>query len=122
MLTLALIQEGAATGGQNPLGTFIMIGGIIALFYFLMIRPQNKARKTLEEKLSKLKSGDEVILTSGLYATVERVVDGLLYLKLGNTVVKARRNAVAALATEYDDPAPKNQSLNPPPKNPSIIS
>jgi len=120
--TLALLQEGAPSGGQSPMGTIIMIGGMIGLFYFLLIRPQNKARKALEEKLSKLKSGDEVILTSGLYATVDRVVDNLLYLKLGNTVVKARRNAVAAMANEYEDAAPKNQSVAPPPKSPTIIS
>ncbi|MDR1840913.1 MAG: preprotein translocase subunit YajC [Holophagales bacterium] len=96
---LALLQEADAPGG-NPLYTFALFGGMIALFYFLLIRPQSKARKALEEKLSKLKSGDEVVLTSGFYATIDRVDGATLYLKLGNNIVKARRNAVAALANE----------------------
>ena len=109
---IALLLQEAAAGGPSPvMMQVVLFGGMIALFYFLLIRPQSRARKALEEKLSKLKSGDEVLLTSGFYATVDRVDDNLLYLKLGNTVVKARRNAVAALAKEVERP-----------KNPSVIS
>jgi preprotein translocase subunit YajC len=108
IVTLALLQE-AGVGGPNPLMMNILLfGGMIALFYILLIRPQQKARKALEEKLSKLKVGDEVLLTSGLYATVDRVADNHLYLKLGNTVVKGHRNAVASLVNEQVQPnAPK---------------
>jgi len=102
---IALLLEEAAVGGPSPMMMNILLFGcMIALFYFLLIRPQSKARKALEEKLSKLKSGDEVLLTSGFYATVDRVDDNVIYLKLGNTVVKARRNAVAALASEVERP------------------
>ena len=83
---------------------FILFGGLAALFYFLLIRPQNKARKQMEERLSKLKAGDEVLLSSGFYATIDRVEDKHIFLKLGTNVVKARRTAVVALATE---PAPE---------------
>jgi preprotein translocase subunit YajC len=82
----------------------LLIGGMGALFYFLLIRPQNKARKQMEERLSKLKAGDEVLLASGFFATIDRVEDKFIYLKLGTTVVKARRQAVVALAGE---PAPE---------------
>jgi preprotein translocase subunit YajC len=58
----------------------------------------------MEERLSKLKAGDEVLLTSGFYATIDRVEDKNIYLKLGSSIVKARRSAVAALAAE---PAPE---------------
>jgi preprotein translocase subunit YajC len=100
---LALLQQAGAAEGPNPmLMNIALFGGMIALFYFLIIAPQRKARKTLEEKLSKLKSGDEVLLTSGFYATIDKVDGDLLYLKLGNSVVKARRNAVAAMANETE--------------------
>ena len=108
--TALLLQEATAGGPSPMLTNFILFGCMIALFYFLLIRPQSKARKALEEKLSKLKTGDEVILTSGFYAIVDRVDDNLLYLKLGSTVVKARRNAVAALANEVEKP--KNTSVS----------
>jgi len=99
-MNFALLQ--AAQTSMLP--QLMLFGGMGLLFYFLLIRPQSKARKQMEERLSKLKAGDEVLLTSGLYATIDRVEDKNIYLKLGNTVVKARRTAVAALAAE---PAPE---------------
>lgn len=96
-MNLAIIQQ-----AQQPsmLPTILMMGGMAVLFYFLMIRPQSKARKQMQERLSKLKAGDEVLLSSGLYATIDRVEDQNIYLKLGSNVVKARRTAVVALANE----------------------
>ena len=102
-MTFALFQQAPASG---PPGwtQFVFIGGMGLMFYFLLIRPQSKARKQMEERLSKLKAGDEVLLSSGFYATIDRVEDKNIYLKLGSSVVKARRNAVVAMANE---PAPE---------------
>jgi len=96
-MNMAIIQQAPQ---QSMLPTLLMLGGMAFLFYFLMIRPQNKARKQMQERLSKLKAGDEVLLSSGFYATIDRVEDQHIFLKLGNNVVKARRNAVVALANE----------------------
>jgi preprotein translocase subunit YajC len=95
----ALLQQPTAGGGPAWI-QFVFIGGMALMFYFLLIRPQSKARKEMEARLSKLKAGDEVVLTSGLYATIDRVEDKHIWLKLGGSVVKARRAAVAALANE----------------------
>src|SRR5512138_212390 len=103
-MNFALIQQ---AGASQLIPQLLLFAGMGLLFYFLLIRPQSKARKAMEERLSKLKAGDEVLLSSGLYATIDRVEDKNLYLKLGSTVVKARRNAVVALASE---PAPEQQS------------
>ncbi|BDU73768.1 preprotein translocase subunit YajC [Mesoterricola silvestris] len=100
-MNFALLQQ-AQQG--SPFGPIILFGGMALLFYFLLIRPQSKARKQMEERLSKLKAGDEVLLTSGFYAVIDRVEDKNIYLKLGSSIVKARRTAVAALAAE---PAPE---------------
>ena len=100
-MTFALLQQ-AAAGGAPGWTQFVFIGGMALMFYFLLIRPQSKARKEMEAPLAKLKAGDEVVLSSGLYATIDRVEDKDLYVKLGNTVVKARRTAVAALASEAE--------------------
>ena len=100
-MNFALIQ---AAGGSQLIPQLLLFAGMGLLFYFLLIRPQSKARKAMEERLSKLKAGDEVLLSSGFYATIDRVEDKNIYLKLGNNVVKARRTAVVALANE---PAPE---------------
>ncbi len=98
-MIFALFQQTPAAG---PPGwtQFVFIGGMALMFYFLLIRPQSKARKETEARLAKLKAGDEVVLSSGLYATIDRVEDQHIWLKLGGSVVKARRAAVAALASE----------------------
>ena len=98
-MTYALFQQTPASG---PPGwtQFIFIGGMGLMFYFLLIRPQSKARKETEARLAKLKAGDEVVLSSGLYATIDRVEDKHIYIKLGSSVIKARRSAVVALANE----------------------
>ncbi len=98
-MTFALLQQ---TPPSGPPGwtQFIFIGGMALMFYFLLIRPQSKARKEQEARLSKLKAWDEVVLTSGLYATIDRVEDQHIWVKLGSSLVKARRAAVASLATE----------------------
>jgi preprotein translocase subunit YajC len=99
-MNLALLTQSAPGGLAGMAPNILLFGGMAALFYFLLIRPQNKARKAMEERLSKLKAGDEVLLTGGLYATIDRVEDKNVYLKLGSNVVKARRTAVAAMANE----------------------
>jgi preprotein translocase subunit YajC len=93
-------QAQQAPEGLAKYSQFIMIGGMALMFYFLLIRPQSKARKEMEARLSKLKAGDEVVLSSGLYATIDRVEDKHIWVKLGGSVVKARRAAVASLASE----------------------
>jgi preprotein translocase subunit YajC len=100
-MMFALLQQ-PATGGQPAWMQFVFIGGMALMFYFLLIRPQSKARKETEARLAKLKAGDEVVLSSGFYATIDRVEDKDLWLKLGTSVVKARRSAVAALASESE--------------------
>ncbi|KTD25047.1 preprotein translocase subunit YajC [Legionella israelensis] len=60
-----------ATGGQAD-GTFslIMIAAIFVLFYFMLIRPQNKRAREHREMISKLKKGDEIVTSGGILAKV----------------------------------------------------
>lgn len=61
----------APVGGQ-PDGTFslIMIVAIFVLFYFMLIRPQNKRAKEHRDMVSKLKKGDEIVTSGGILAKV----------------------------------------------------
>ena len=101
-----LLEAGPA--GPPAYWNILLIAGMGLMFYFMLIRPQSKARKEMEARLSKLKAGDEVLTSSGFFATVDRVDEKdakVIYLKLGSGIVKARRQAVAALASE---PEPKD--------------
>ena len=68
----------AAGGGSSPaelLQQFFPIIAIIAIFYFLMIRPQSQKAKALRKQLSELRRGDNVITSGGIIGTVARVVN-----------------------------------------------
>ena len=62
----------AQGGGMTPL---IMIVAMIAVFYFLMIRPENKRKKEAEQMRSAVKTGDEIVTIGGIIGTVVSVKD-----------------------------------------------
>ena len=63
----------------NPAGTgmtsIIMIVAMIAVFYFLMIRPENKRKKEAEQMRAAVKTGDEIVTIGGIIGTVVSVKD-----------------------------------------------
>lgn len=77
-----LLQAPAAapqTGG-TPTVFFIQIGAIVAIFYFIVLRPQRKQQKQLEASLMAMSKGDEVVTSGGLVGEVihikETIKDG----------------------------------------------
>ncbi len=67
-----------AAGGTSPLLPFVFqIAAIFGIFYFLMIRPQQKQRKQHEERLRNLKRGDTVVTAGGLVGEVMHIKEGL---------------------------------------------
>ena len=55
--------------------SFLPLILIFVIFYFLLIRPQQKKMKEHKEMLSKIKRGDEIITAGGIYCKVSRVID-----------------------------------------------
>ena len=100
--SLAFLQ-GNATGGLVQLLPFILI---FVIFYFLLIRPQQKkqrqAQQEREAMLKALKSGDKVVTTGGIYGTIVAVreKDDTVQLRIAQSVsVEAERSAIARLQT-----------------------
>lgn len=71
---LALLQT--TGGGISMVGFGIQMAAIFAIFYFLMIRPQQKQRKQHEERLMQLKRGEQVVTSGGIVGEVVHVKDG----------------------------------------------
>ncbi|PJD93419.1 MAG: preprotein translocase subunit YajC [Legionella sp.] len=97
---LAVGAEAVSAGPRSD-GSFslIMILGIFVLFYFMMIRPQNKRAKQHKELVGKLKKGDEIVLTSGILAKVDNLVNDV-YLKAtvsSGVDILVQRDAVTAV-------------------------
>lgn len=69
-------QGGAqADPTQQLLSTGIMFGGIIFIFYFMMIRPQQKRQKEMQKLLDSIAKGDKVVTSSGIHGSVAEVND-----------------------------------------------
>jgi preprotein translocase subunit YajC len=88
-------------GGQdNPFGFVILLGGMFAIMYFLMIRPQQKQKKEREALLASIKTGDEVITNGGLFGVVKGFGDDNQRVKLQiapNVQVEVARGSIATV-------------------------
>lgn len=80
--------EGSAGGGGAPGGgpeltqTLIMVAAFIGIFYFLMIRPNQKRERQRLDMLSKLSKGDRVLTTGGVLGTVIGVTEQMVVLRI----------------------------------------
>ena len=83
-------QQGSLIGALMPM---ILL---FAIFYFLIIRPQNKQRKEHAEMIASLKKGDKIVTVGGLIAVVVKPEEDYFKIKLNDdTVVKLDKNYVA---------------------------
>ena len=74
-LALALLVQ-APAGGRSTLLPFVFqIVAIFAIFYFVMIRPQQKQRRQHEDRLRNLKRGDEVVTSGGIIGKVVHIAE-----------------------------------------------
>ena len=93
--------SGEGGGGGGMISTLIMFGAIFAIFYFMIIRPQQKRSKEREKLLSAVQKGDKVILSSGLYGTVAGLEEKTVLLDVGNNIkMKFERSAIASVIKE----------------------
>lgn len=76
--------------------TFLPIILVFVIFYFILIRPQQRQQKEQQKLVESVKGGDQVLLSSGIYGVVTEVKDKTLLVKIADNVkVKVLRTAVA---------------------------
>jgi len=87
-----------AEGEPNPFASLIMMGLIFAIFYFVLILPMRRKQKKLDELVKELKTGDKVVLNSGIFGTIVGVEDDSFLLRIDDkTRIKILKTAVAGL-------------------------
>jgi len=89
---------GATPGGGSPGGmsVFIPLLLMFAVFYFLLIRPQQKKTRQHQDLLKSLKVGDRVVTTGGLYGTIVAGGDHIIKLEIADKVrVEVGRSYIA---------------------------
>lgn len=102
--TAAYAMGGAgapAAGGEAAMwGNFIPIIAMLAIFYFLLIRPQQKRAKEHKNMISALKRGDEVITAGGIFGRVTETGEDYVMLDLGNTEIKVARSSITVVRNQ----------------------
>ena len=84
------------SGRENLFVSMLPLFLIFAIFYFLLILPQQRMRKEHQIMLSKLSKGDRVITNGGIYATVIEVKGNIVVLKISeNTKIEIQKEAIA---------------------------
>ena len=100
--TLAWAQtEGAAQQAPSMLEQFFPFVIIFVIFFFLVIRPQQRRAQTHKNFVSGLKRGDSVLTTGGIMGTIEGLTETFVTLQIANGVkIKVLKSAIASGVSE----------------------
>jgi len=94
-----------ARGGM--IGLLLPMVAIFAIWYFLLILPQQKKEKKRQEMLKAIKKGDRVITIGGIHGVVEKVDEQIVTLKLGGVLVDFSRSAIAQVGNSGENNSDK---------------
>ena len=97
MQTFLIFFQGSMGGLTQLLPIFLIIG----IFYFLLIRPQQKRQRQLQETISSLKAGDRVVTTGGVIGVITMVRDtSFLIRSADKSILEIARSAIADIDRE----------------------
>ena len=84
----------------------LLLGGMFALFYFLMIRPQQKRMKALQASVAAVKKNDSVVTAGGIIGRVTRVEDAIVEVEVApNTRIRVVKATIAEVTGLNSKPA-----------------
>jgi preprotein translocase subunit YajC len=94
---------GQPNQGEGPglMSNIILFGSIILIFYFMIIRPQQKRTKERQKLIESMKKGDKVITSGGMYGTVAGLDEKTVLVEIADKIkVKLDRSAIATIISE----------------------
>ncbi len=110
-LTMIMAAEASTTAGQGGLGSIltliIPIALMILIFYFLIMRPEKKRNKEMQDMLSNIQVADEVITTGGIIGRVISVKEDTVLIETGSdrTKIRIMKSSIAKNNTVHEVPA-----------------
>ena len=88
-------------GGLGGLAQFLPIFLIVGVFYFLLIRPQQRRQRQLQDTIASLKTGDRVITTGGVIGVITMVRESTFLIRSADkTILEIARSAIADIDHE----------------------
>jgi len=111
---MLMMMQAAPAGQPSGTAAFMIqmfpLLAIFVIFYFLMIRPQQRRMKAHQAMLGALKRGDTIVLSSGVQGKIVRVEDGDVGVEIAPGVTVKVRKAMIAEVQTRGAPAPANDS------------
>ena len=100
-----------ATGAAGGMGSSIfMLIAMLAIFYFMLIRPENKRKKEAEQMRSSVKTGDKIVTIGGICGTVVNVKDSRIVIESGADQVRIELEKWAISSNETAEEAAKAEA------------
>jgi preprotein translocase subunit YajC len=101
---MAPAPGGGAGGGSQLMPTLVMFAAMFAIFYFLMIRPQQRQRQQRDQMLRAIKRGDKVVTTSGMFGTVTNLSETTVTLRVADQVkLEFERGSIGRVVEAQSD-------------------
>jgi preprotein translocase subunit YajC len=92
----SLFAQTSGQGGAPGYQGLIMMGLMVVMFYFLLIRPQQRQRKELQQRIESMQAGDKVVTTAGIHGLVHNIKEKTVVIKIADsTMVEFDKTAVA---------------------------
>jgi preprotein translocase subunit YajC len=100
MMDTAWAQTVPGLGGSSQLLSFLPLVLVFVIFYFLLIRPQQKKAKQHQEMVTRLKKNDEVMTSGGIYGKVVALADNVVTLEVApNVKIRVHRPQITEVVT-----------------------
>jgi preprotein translocase subunit YajC len=97
------VMQGAGGTGGSMATTFITFAGVIAVFYFFILRPQSRKQKEAQKMLSEVKKFDKVVTIGGIRGVVQAVKDTTVIIKVDdNTKIEFNKSAISAVLEKHE--------------------
>jgi preprotein translocase subunit YajC len=98
MFDVAYAADAATGGASSPFMSFIPLIFMFAIFYFLLIRPQQKKAKEHRQLLESLKKGDQVVTSGGVHGKVTSIDDGIVVVEIATGVnIRINKGFIASI-------------------------
>ena len=98
-LSFLFLAQAKPGEGTSPFGSpLIMMGLMVVMFYFLIIRPQQRQRKEQQARIAALQSGDKVVTTAGIHGIVHNIKDHTVVVKVAEgTMIEFDKAAITVV-------------------------
>lgn len=107
----AIGTAGSASSSAQIISTVVPFVLIIGIFYFFLIRPQNKKQKETEKMINALKKGDKVVTIGGIHGVVSSTKEKTVIVKVDdNCKIEFSRSAIAGVETDKPAESKKDKT------------